>query len=62
MEPHDLHSLNLAVATRRETLQRSMARSRAREGGTRRRVGRALVALGVRIAGEPRAAPARRFA
>ncbi len=62
MELHDLHSVNLAVATRREGLRRSMLRGHAAEGRTRRRVGQALVALGVRIAGEQRAAPARRFA
>src|SRR6185503_17739298 len=57
MEPHDLHSLNLAVDDRLESLRRSMARQRASERRTRRRVGDAFVALGRRIAGEQASTP-----
>ena len=52
MEPHDLHSLNLAVDDRLDSLRRSMARQRTSERRARRRVGDAFVAFGVRIAGE----------
>ena len=62
MELHDIHSLRLAVADRREALSRSMGPTRGRERHARRRIGRAVVALGVRIAGEQRSAPARRYA
>ena len=62
MELHDIDSLRLAVADRQEALSRSMGRKRAGERHARRRVGRVLVALGVRIAGEGRSAPARRYA
>ncbi|HSC91262.1 MAG TPA: hypothetical protein VLB86_06375 [Gaiellaceae bacterium] len=61
MELHDIHSLRLAVADRREALSRSMGPTRG-ERHARRRIGRAVVALGVRIAGEQRSAPARRYA
>ena len=62
MELHDIHSLNLAVETRRDSLRRSMLHRERGGAGARRRVGGALVALGLRIAGEQRRAPARRYA
>ncbi|MGE5690772.1 MAG: hypothetical protein ACM33B_09490 [Pseudomonadota bacterium] len=62
MELHDVQSVQLAAADRREALRRSMGRDRGGGRRLRRPLGRAVVALGLRIAGERRAVPARRYA
>ena len=60
MEIRDVAFYRLEGDARRSALRRSMGSRRQDEVGTRRRVGRAVIALGIRIAGDP--APRRRYA
>jgi hypothetical protein len=53
MEARDIRLYRLETEARQDALRRSMARKREDDEGARRRVGGALVALGLRIAGEP---------
>jgi hypothetical protein len=62
MEARDVSLYRLETEARRAALRRSIGRKREDEGA-RRRVGGALVALGLRVAGEPPgAAGVRRYA
>jgi hypothetical protein len=62
LELHDIHSVRLAATDRREALRRSIGPPRPGEHRARRRIGRALVALGLRVAGEQLPEPVRRYA
>jgi hypothetical protein len=60
MEIRDVDIYRLETEARRAALRRSMSARKLDESGPRRRIGGAVIALGMRIAGEP--APRRRYA
>jgi hypothetical protein len=60
MELRDVEIYRLETDARRQALRRSMSARSLDEAGARRRIGGAVVALGLRIAGEP--APRQRYA
>ena len=60
MEIRDVDIYRLETEARRTALRRSMTALDLAEVGRRRRIGGAVIALGMRIAGEP--APRRRYA
>lgn len=62
MELHDIHTVQLAATDRREALRRSMGPPRPGERRARRTIGRALVALGLRVSGDQLPEPVRRYA
>jgi hypothetical protein len=53
MELRDVNLYRLESAARKEALRRSMVTKRHEGDGPRHRVGGALIALGLRISGEP---------
>ena len=57
MELRDVNLYRLQAATRQQALRRSMIPKRADGEGARRRVGGALIALGLRVSGEPSPTP-----
>lgn len=63
MELREVNLYRLETAARQEALRRSMRAKRDEGDGPRHRVGGALVALGLKISGEPGPTPtARRYA
>lgn len=52
MEARDVRLYRLETEARQDALRRSMSRKREDDEGARRRVGGALVALGLQIAGD----------
>jgi hypothetical protein len=62
LELHDIETVRLAAADRREALRHSMGSGRPNRRRTRGRIGHALVALGVRIGGDQLPEPVRRYA
>jgi hypothetical protein len=57
VELRDVHLYRLETAARQRGLRRSMGTKRDEGTGARRRAGCALVALGLRISGEPSPTP-----
>jgi hypothetical protein len=53
MEARDIRLYRLETEARQDALRRSMDRKREDDQGARRRVGGALVALGLLVGGEP---------
>lgn len=60
MELHDVNVYRLESAARQEALRRSMVATRSEGKRPRHRVGSGLIALGLRITGEPDPTPTAR--